>query len=533
MKFIFVTGGVVSSLGKGIVVSSIGRILKARGFSINAVKVDPYLQIDAGTMSPYEHGEVFVTEDGGETDLDIGNYERFIDRNLSAENNITTGKIYWNVLKKERRGEYLGKTVQIIPHITNEIKERLFKLASGFNITIVEVGGTVGDIEGLPFLEAIRQIKKDVGKNNILYVHLSLLPYLKTTKEIKTKPTQHSVKELRSIGIQPDVLICRTEVPISEQVKNKLSLFCDVEKKAVIQDINVRSIYEIPLIFEEEHLGEIIVEKLNLAKKRPDLDEWKDFVDQIINAKVEKTITIVAKYTELKDSYTSVIQALIHAGANNNVHIDMNWIDSEILEKNNYMEFLSGLKEQGKLDGILVPGGFGKRGIEGKINAIRYARENNIPFLGLCLGLQCAVIEFARNVCGLNDANSTEFDSNALYPVIDLMPEQKNINDKGGTMRLGAYPAVLKEGTVVFSLYGRKNVSERHRHRYEVSPEYIQTLEEYGLTISGTSPDGKLVEFIEISNHKFFVATQAHPEFKSRPNKPSPLFDGFVKKVLS
>ncbi len=532
MKFIFVTGGVVSSLGKGIAVSSIGRLLKARGIRTNIVKIDPYLQIDAGTMSPYEHGEVFVTEDGGETDLDIGNYERFINRNLTAENSITTGKIYWSVLKKERHGEYLGKTVQIIPHVTDEIKLHLRELGKGFDVTVVEIGGTVGDIESLPFLEAIRQMKKDEGKENILYIHLSLLPYLKTSKELKTKPTQHSVKELRSIGIQPDILICRTEVPIAEQVKNKLSLFCDVEKDAIIQGINVESIYEIPLIFEKEGLGDIITEKLNLKKEVPDLEDWRDFVNRILYPEKEATVSIVGKYLGMDDAYTSVIQALIHAGAENNVRIRLSWIDSEKLETEDYKEIFDKLHSKNKLNGILVPGGFGKRGIEGKINAIRYARENNIPFLGLCLGLQCAVIEFARNVCGLKDANSTEFNANTPHPVIGLMPEQKNVKDKGGSMRLGAYPALLKEGTVVYSLYGKKTITERHRHRYEVNTEFIPILEKNGLTISGTSPDKRLVEFVEITQHKFFVATQAHPEFKSRPNNPSPLFSGFVKKVL-
>ncbi len=533
MKFIFVTGGVVSSLGKGTAVSSIGMLLKARGFKVNAVKIDPYLQVDAGTMSPYEHGEVFVTKDGGETDLDIGNYERFIDCELSAENSITTGKIYWSVLNRERHGDYLGKTVQIIPHITDEIKKRLFELSKGFDVTIVEIGGTVGDIEGLPFLEAIRQMKKDAGKDNILYIHLSLLPYLKTSKEIKTKPTQHSVKELRGIGIQPDILLCRTEVPITEQVKDKLSLFCDVEKRAVIQGINVKSIYEIPLIFEKEGLGDIITEKLHLGKKVPDLKNWQDFANRILFPEREITISVIAKYPKLKDAYTSVIQSLIHAGASNNTRVKLNWVDSKELEDKNCNEILNNFRNEKKLSGILVPGGFGKRGIEGKINAIRYARENNIPFLGLCLGLQCAVIEFARNVCNLKDANSTEFDEKTSYPVIDLMPEQKNIKDKGGTMRLGEYPAHLKKGTVVFSLYGRSNISERHRHRYEVNPKYVPVLEDNGLTVSGTSPDGRLVEFIEITNHKFFVATQAHPEFKSRPNHCSPLFEGFIKKSYS
>ncbi|CAB3287934.1 CTP synthetase [Methanocaldococcus lauensis] len=532
MKFIFITGGVISSLGKGITAASLGRLLKARGFKVNMVKIDPYLQIDAGTMSPYEHGEVFVTEDGGETDLDLGHYERFIDENLTKHNNITTGKIYWSVLTKERRGEYLGKTVQVIPHITNEIKDWIKKLGENYDITIVEIGGTVGDIESLPFLEAIRQFKKDVGKENVLYIHVSLLPYIKAAGELKTKPTQHSVKELRSIGIQPDILICRTEYPISSKIKEKLSLFCDVDKEAVIEARDAKTIYEVPLNLEKEGLGKLVTKKLNLPDREPNLEDWRKFVDRVINPLNEVVIAVVGKYVELKDAYLSINEALIHAGAKNDTRVNINWIHSERLECEEFEEILDKYRENNQLDGILVPGGFGDRGVEGKINVIKYTRENDIPFLGICMGMQCAVIEFARNVCGLEGANSTEFDENTKYPVVDLLPEQKEIDAKGGTMRLGAYPAILKEGTLVHRLYKKTEVYERHRHRYEVNPEYHEILENYGLTISGKSPDGRLAEFIEIDKNRYFVATQAHPEFKSRPNKPHPLFDGLVRAAL-
>ena len=535
MKYIFITGGVVSSLGKGITASSIGRLLKARGFKINMIKIDPYLQIDAGTMSPYEHGEVFVTDDGGETDLDLGNYERFVDICLKADNNITTGKVYWSVLSKERRGDYLGKTVQVIPHITNEIKDRIKTLGKESDITIVEIGGTVGDIESLPFLEAIRQFKKDVGRDNVLYIHVSLLPFIRTAGEVKTKPTQHSVKELRGIGIQPDILVCRTEIPIGEKTREKLALFCDVEKEAVIEARDARTIYEVPLNLEREGIGKIIAKKLKLNEinnAEPDLKEWRAMVDRIINPLNEITIGIVGKYVILKDAYMSIMEALVHAGAKNDTKVNIKWISSEELETGNYKEILNNYRENEVLDGILIPGGFGERGVDGKVNAVKYARENKIPFLGICLGMQCAVIEFARNVCNLKNANSTEFDEETPYPVIDLLPEQREIEEKGGTMRLGAYPAILKEGTLAHKLYGKTEVNERHRHRYEVNPEYHKILEENGLIISGTSPDGKLAEFVELPNHPYFIATQAHPEFKSRPNKPHPLFDGLVKASL-
>ncbi|MBA2861911.1 glutamine hydrolyzing CTP synthase [Methanococcus maripaludis] len=531
MKYIFVTGGVVSSLGKGITASSLGRLLKARGLNVNMIKIDPYLQIDAGTMSPFEHGEVFVTDDGGETDLDLGNYERFVDIGLKADNNITTGKIYWSVLSKERRGDYLGKTVQVIPHITNEIKDRIKALGKDSDITIIEIGGTVGDIESLPFLEAIRQFKKDVGKENVLYIHVSLLPYIRSAGELKTKPTQHSVKELKGIGIQPDILVCRSEIPVSEKIREKLALFCDVEKEAVIECKDARTIYEVPLNLEKEGIGKLVTEKLNLKDSTPDLTEWRAIVDRIINPMNEITIGIVGKYVELKDSYMSIMEALGHAGAKNDTKVNIAWINSEELETKNYVEILDKMVDDEKLHGILVPGGFGDRGIDGKVNAVRYAREKNIPFLGICLGMQCAVIEFARNVCGLK-ANSTEFDEETENPVIDYIPEQREITEKGGTMRLGAYPAILTEHSLASELYGSINVSERHRHRYEVNPEYHEILKKNGLIISGMSPDGKLAEFIELENHKYFIATQAHPEFKSRPNKPHPLFYGLIKAAI-
>jgi CTP synthase len=533
MKFIFVTGGVISSLGKGLVVSSLGLLMKARGFSVNLVKVDPYLQIDAGTMSPYEHGEVFVTEDGGETDLDIGNYERFLDVDLSSKNSITTGKIYFSVLTKERRGDYLGKTVQVIPHITDEIKNSLKELAEGNDVTIVEIGGTVGDIESQPFLEAIRQMKKDVGKENIVYVHVSLVPYVKATDELKTKPTQHSVKELRSIGIQPDFLVMRTEFPLSEKVKEKLALFCDVDKEAVIEAADVKNLYEIPVRFEEEGFGDLVVNRLNLSVRNADIRYWEEIVSKVQHPLKEVDIGIVGKYVEMKDAYKSLIEALNHGGIANNAHVNLHWINASVLEQADYEKTLDSMRTLGNLDGILVPGGFGVRGIEGMVNTISYARTKNIPFLGICLGLQCAVIEFARNVCKLSGANSTEFDEKTPYPVIDFMPEQKHLLDKGGTMRLGSFVANLLDGSRVKSIYGVYEITERHRHRYEVNNDFRDTLVEHGLTISGTSPDGRLVEFVEITKNNFFVATQAHPEFKSRPNKAHPLFADFIKAAIS
>ena len=538
MKYIFITGGVVSSLGKGIAASSIGMLLKEHGFKINMVKIDPYLQIDAGTMSPYEHGEVFVTDDGGETDLDLGNYERFIDENLTKDNNITTGKVYWNVLNKERDGDYLGKTVQVIPHITDEIKYLIKKTGkeSNSDITIVEIGGTVGDIESLPFLEAIRQFKKDEGRDNVLYIHVSLLPYIKMAEEIKTKPTQHSVKELRGIGIHPNILICRTEIPINERTKEKIALFCDVDKEAVIEGKDAKTIYEVPLNLEREGITKLIIDKLKLSpkNKKPNLNSWRNMVDRIINPLNEVNIGVIGKYTFLKDAYTSIVESFIHAGAKNDTKVKIHWINSEDLRDENYNEKLNNIVKDGELNGILIPGGFGERGIEGKINASKYARENNIPFLGICLGMQCAVIDFARNVCNLKNANSTEFVKDTEHPVIDYLPEQKNIDKKGGTMRLGAFKAMLKNGTLANKIYNHNIVYERHRHRYEVNPEYHEILTKHGLIISGTSPNGKLAEFIELpqNKHIYYIATQGHPEFKSRPNRPHPLFDNLVKYAL-
>jgi len=514
MKLIFVTGGVVSSLGKGITAASIGCLLKARGFKVTIQKLDPYLNVDPGTMNPYQHGEVFVTEDGAETDLDLGHYERFIDSNMTRENNVTAGIIYWSVLNKERKGEFLGGTVQVIPHITNEIKERILSLGKkDYDIVIVEVGGTVGDIEGLPFLEAIRQLKKDIGKENVMYIHVTLVPYLKTSGEVKTKPTQHSVKELRSIGIQPDMIIC------------KIALFCDVDSSAVIDAPDMDCIYEVPLHFERSMVGNIITEILGMEDRTPRLQDWEELVQRAKNLRKSVTIGFVGKYIGLKDAYLSVVSALEHSGIWEGARVNIKWIDAESVEK-------EGVKVLEGVDGILVPGGFGQRGIEGKITAIRYARENKIPFLGLCLGLQCAVIEFARNVCNLQGANSTEFDPKTPHPVIDLLPEQREIKNMGGTMRLGGYRCELKEGTLASRLYNRAYVVERHRHRYEVNNEYRGILESNGLVVSGIYKERDLVEIIELKDHPFFIATQFHPEFTSRPNRPHPLFSGFIRATL-
>ena len=526
MKLIFVTGGVVSSLGKGITAASIGRLLKARGFKVTIQKLDPYLNVDPGTMNPYQHGEVFVTEDGAETDLDLGHYERFIDSNMTRENNVTAGIIYWSVLNKERKGEFLGGTVQVIPHITNEIKERILSLGKkDYDIVIVEVGGTVGDIEGLPFLEAIRQLKKDIGKENVMYIHVTLVPYLKTSGEVKTKPTQHSVKELRSIGIQPDMIICRTDRELPPDVKDKIALFCDVDSSAVIDAPDMDCIYEVPLHFERSMVGNIITEILGMEDRTPRLQDWEELVQRAKNLRKSVTIGFVGKYIGLKDAYLSVVSALEHSGIWEGARVNIKWIDAESVEKEG-VQVLEGV------DGILVPGGFGQRGIEGKITAIRYARENKIPFLGLCLGLQCAVIEFARNVCNLQGANSTEFDPKTPHPVIDLLPEQREIKNMGGTMRLGGYRCELKEGTLASRLYNRAYVVERHRHRYEVNNEYRGILESNGLVVSGIYKERDLVEIIELKDHPFFIATQFHPEFTSRPNRPHPLFSGFIRATL-
>ena len=531
-KYIFVTGGVVSSLGKGITAASLGRLLKNRGYKVTIQKFDPYINIDPGTMSPYQHGEVFVTDDGAETDLDLGHYERFVDENLSKASNVTTGKVYQSVINKERKGEYLGSTIQVIPHITNEIKERVMRVGKADNadIVITEIGGTVGDIESLPFLEAIRQVRKDLpNKNDVIYIHVTLVPYISAAEELKTKPTQHSVKELRSIGIQPDIIVCRTVKELSENMKKKIALFCDVEPDAVINNLTADSIYDVPLLMEQEGLDHIALKKLGLADRPVDLSDWKDMVARIHNAKGVTRIALVGKYVKLHDAYLSVVESLSHAGYAYGTKIDIRWVNSEEIEENK-----PDLSEVFKdIDGIIVPGGFGYRGIEGKIDAIRYARENKIPFLGLCLGMQCAVIEFARNICAMKKANSSEFIPDTPYPVIDLMSDQEDVTEKGGTMRLGIYPCKLKDGTRARKLYDNKEIIyERHRHRYEVSNELRPILEKAGLIISGTSPDGRLVEIIELKDHPYFEATQAHPEFKSRPNRPHPLFLGFIEAAL-
>ncbi len=530
-KFIFVTGGVVSSLGKGITAASLGRLLKNRGYKVTIQKFDPYINVDPGTMSPYQHGEVFVTEDGGETDLDLGHYERFIDIKLTKSSNVTAGKIYWSVISKERKGDYLGSTVQVIPHITNEIKERLYRIAKEDNadFVIAEIGGTVGDIESLPFLEAIRQVRKEVGRDDVVYIHVTLIPYIAAAGELKTKPTQHSVKELRSIGIHPDVIVCRTEHEISPEMRDKLALFCDIDVKAVIQNKNVASIYQVPLMLEEEGLDKIVLEKLNLKNGRPDMSEWQAMVEKILHPQSAVTIAIVGKYVALQDAYMSVSEALRHAGIANDAAIQIKWVNAEEIEPANVD--LAACFEG--VDGILVPGGFGDRGIEGKIKAIRYARENKIPFFGLCLGMQCAVIEFARNVCGMADANSTEFNPQTGYPVIDLMPEQVEIEEKGGTMRLGVYPCKVMEGTFTYAAYQDEIIYERHRHRFEFNNAFRQPLGDAGLVIGGTLPSGRLIEIVEIKDHPWFVGTQFHPEFKSRPTNPHPLFRDFVKAALA
>ncbi|MCG0276365.1 MAG: CTP synthase [Thermosediminibacteraceae bacterium] len=529
-KFIFITGGVVSSLGKGITAASLGRLLKSRGLSVFMQKFDPYINVDPGTMSPYQHGEVFVTEDGAETDLDLGHYERFIDVNLTRDSNVTTGQIYWSVLNKERRGEYLGATVQVIPHITNEIKERITRIArqSSPDVVITEIGGTVGDIESLPFLEAIRQLKADLGKDNVLYIHVTLVPYLASAGELKTKPTQHSVKELRSIGIQPDIIVCRTEKRLSRELKEKIALFCNVEPEAVIPNYDAKSIYEVPLILKKEGLDEVVARKLGFDGKKADLSEWEAMVERAKNPSKKVSIALVGKYVELRDAYLSVAEALYHGGIANDAQVDIKWVHSEELES----ESIDLEQILSDVDGVLVPGGFGDRGIEGKIKAIKYAREKNIPLFGICLGMQCAVIEFARNVCGLEGAHSTEFDPSTPHPVIDLLPEQKKIEEKGGTMRLGRYPCRLVPGTKAMEAYGEELIGERHRHRYEFNNEYRDILEKAGMVISGLSPDGRLVEIIELKNHPWFVGTQFHPEFKSRPNRPHPLFREFIKAAL-
>jgi len=529
-KYVFVTGGVTSSLGKGITAASIGRLLKSRGLSVSILKLDPYINVDPGTMSPYQHGEVFVTDDGAETDLDLGHYERFIDENLTQLSNVTTGRIYQAVIAKERRGDYLGGTVQVIPHITNEIKERIGRVARDgrADVVIVEVGGTVGDIESLPFLEAIRQMRKDVGRDNVLYVHVTLLPALAATGELKTKPTQHSVKELRGIGIQPDVIVLRSDHPVSHEVREKIALFTDVATEAVIPAETAETIYEVPLRFEEQGLGDLVVRGLGLAEQaRPaDLSDWRALVERIKRPKDQLEIALVGKYIELPDAYLSVTEALRHAGWALDRDAMVRWVDSETLTAANVTGRLAGVA------GVLVPGGFGHRGIEGKVLAARFAREQQVPYLGLCLGLQCGVIEFARDVVGSAGANSTEFDIFTDAPVIDFMPDQRELEDKGGTMRLGLYPARLTAGSKAAEAYGTEVIYERHRHRFEVNNAYREGLEKGGMILSGQSPDGRLVEIVELRDHPWFVASQFHPEFKSRPDRPHPLFSGFVTAAI-
>ena len=524
-KYIFITGGVVSSLGKGIIGASLGRLLRSKGFSVAIQKFDPYINVDPGTMSPFQHGEVFVTDDGAETDLDLGHYERFIDSNFSQVSNVTSGSVYQTVINKERRGDYLGATVQTIPHITNEIKSRIIKAQKHFNtdFQIIEMGGTIGDIESLPFIEAIRQFKTEQGVGNAINIHCTLLPYLPTSGELKTKPSQHSVNVLRSYGLQPEVLVCRTSKSIPKTEKEKLALFCSVPKDAVIECKDMKSIYEVPLVLEEQNFAEVVLKLLQTPDRPANLEDWKELVNRIKNPQKTITIAIAGKYTKLSDAYISVVESLKHAGYRNNAKVEIKWINSE--ECNEYSECKKLLKD---VQGLVVPGGFGVRGIEGKLNAIRYARENNLPFLGICLGMQCAVIEYARNVVGLKDANSKEFDEGCTYPVIDLMLEQKNVKGYGGTMRLGAYDCIVKQGTKAEQVYGANKISERHRHRYEVNNEYIEQISKAGLVFSGMSPDGMLAEMVEIPQNDWFVAAQFHPEFKSRPNRPHPLFLGLV-----
>ena len=524
-KYVFVTGGVVSGLGKGITAASLGRLLKNRGYKVTIQKFDPYINVDPGTMSPYEHGEVFVTDDGAETDLDLGHYERFINENLTQNSSVTMGKIYSNVIEKERRGDYLGKTVQVIPHITNEIKEKIYSFEdTDTDIVITEVGGTVGDIEGLSIIEAIRQVGLEKNPEDVVYIHVTLLPYIFGSNEIKSKPTQHSVKELQSLGIQPDILVCRTEQEIPETIKDKLALFCNVRKSSVIQNKTADNLYAVPLMLEEEGLAREVCNHLRLDKYVPDNSNWERMINEIRQIGDEKVkIAIVGKYIQLEDSYLSVIESLHHAGFANKIKVDIELIDSETINSENVSSKLAGLQ------GIIVPGGFGNRGVEGKIEAIKYARENKIPFLGICLGMQSAVLEFARNVLGLKDANSSEFSATTQNPVIHIMDDQIGVDQKGGTMRLGAYPCILKEGTLARELYGTDKISERHRHRYEYNNDYRERLENAGLICSGTSPDGRLVEIVEFRDHPYFIAGQFHPELKSRPNKPAPLFVGLVK----
>ncbi len=528
VKYVFVTGGVVSGLGKGITAASLGRLLKARGYKVTMQKFDPYINIDPGTMNPIQHGEVFVTDDGAETDLDLGHYERFIDESLDKNSNVTTGKVYWSVLQKERRGDYGGGTVQVIPHITNEIKSRFYRnfTDDDTRIAIIEVGGTVGDIESQPFLESIRQFQHEVGHENAILIHVTLIPYLSASQELKTKPTQASVKDLQSMGIQPDIIVCRSEHPLDQGIKDKIALFCNVPSDHVLQNLDVEYLYEAPLAMEKEHLAQVACECLHLNCPEPNLDDWHKMVDDLRHPTSKVTIALVGKYVQLHDAYISVVEALKHGGITNHATIDIKWVDSETVTEDNVDELL------GEVDGILVPGGFGTRGIEGMITAIRYARENKIPFLGLCLGMQLTIVEYARNVVGFRDAHSIEMDPNTTHPVIALMPDQNGIEDIGGTLRLGAYPCVLAKDSLAHSLYGTDNISERHRHRYEVNNDFRAVLTEKGLLLSGTSPDNRIVEMCELPGHPFYIATQGHPELKSRPNRPHPLFRGLIEASL-
>ncbi len=528
VKYVFVTGGVVSGLGKGITAASLGRLLKARGYTVTMQKFDPYINIDPGTMNPIQHGEVFVTDDGTETDLDLGHYERFIDESLTKNSNVTTGKIYWSVLQKERRGDYGGGTVQVIPHITNEIKSRFYRnyTSDDTHIAIIEVGGTVGDIESQPFLESIRQFQHEVGRENAMLIHVTLIPYIRASGELKTKPTQASVKELQGMGIQPDVIVCRSEMPLDEGLKDKIALFCNVPSNHVLQNLDVDYLYEAPLAMEREHLATVACECLHLDCPEPDLRDWIDMVDALRHPDKETTVALVGKYTQLHDAYISVVEALKHGGIASRCTVNIKWVDSELLNEENVDETL------GDVSGILVPGGFGTRGVDGMITACRYAREHQVPYLGLCLGMQVAIIEYARNVCGLRNAHSIELDPQTTHPVIALMPDQDADGDIGGTLRLGSYPCVLNESSKSYALYAAKTINERHRHRYEVNNDYRKVLTENGMLLAGLSPDGHIVEMIEEPAHPWFIATQAHPELKSRPNRPHPLFRGFVEAAL-
>ena len=528
VKYVFVTGGVVSGLGKGITAASLGRLLKARGYKVTMQKFDPYINIDPGTMNPIQHGEVFVTDDGAETDLDLGHYERFIDENLSKNSNVTTGKVYWSVLQKERRGDYGGGTVQVIPHITNEIKSRFYRnfTSDDTHIAIIEVGGTVGDIESQPFLEAIRQFQHEVGHDNAILIHVTLIPYLSASGELKTKPTQASVKELQGMGIQPDIIVCRSEHPLDQAIKDKIALFCNVPNNHVLQNLDVEYLYEAPLAMEKEQLAHVACESLHLDCPEPDLTDWINMVEDLRHPTKEISIALVGKYIQLHDAYISVVEALKHGGIVAHATVNIKWVDSEKLNDENVSDVL------GDVQGILVPGGFGDRGIDGKICAIKYARENNVPFLGLCLGMQLSIVEYARHVCGLNDAHSIELDPATTHPVIALMPDQNGVEDIGGTLRLGSYPCVLAQDSKAYELYGSEEIYERHRHRYEVNNDFRSTLTEHGMKLSGLSPDGRIVEMIELPNHPWFIATQAHPELKSSPNRPHPLFRGFVEAAV-